>query len=587
MRQHVINIHTGTENLAPSGVSLGLGEIAVQHTPNEPALWIKMGTSEESEVYEKFIGKTEIISLFEEAKILGSGYTYSGLPYVYSSTTIADAYSALTNELIKDERVASAALNDLNERVTVLEANSGTSEEIEELKEYVQENEEIVAGALNNLNARVGTIETQMTGDFIPLTGYELLSGHSEEELTITEEDTVNLAFGKIQRQILDDEEAIAAGFNDLNNRVGEVEEAISHNTGVTILSGAVQNLSAGTMALSSDMYLLSAGTVSLNSRTSSLSSATQSLSASVMSISAKTSGVLTLNLNGVEQGKYCPSANTTIKLEAIQDVTGADVLLTGYELASGSTEEELAIVATDTVNEAFGKLQKQNYDNEAVIAGALNDLDGRVKALAADSGATQDIEVLSGLVAENKTDITVLSAYSKTINERQDEIIRQANEAIISLDLRIDNVSGSVETISGCVIGLSAAVATNEDSIEFLSGSVETCVDGLAELSGVVVTNVGSIEYLSGYVEEVEYVAATALNDLDTRVLGLDDSMGALDDRVTALEANSGTTQDLLTLSGAVVTKEFVIAQAFNDLNARIQQLEDMITQLNSRLGQ
>ena len=358
-KKHLINVHTSTGTTAPTSASLYLGEIAVQHTPNDPALWIKVGSAETSTEYEKFIGKTEIINLLEDTKILGSGYTYSGLSYINSSTTIADAFSALTNEMFKDEKVVAAALNDLNDRVDEISAATGDNTE---LLEYIQENEEVVAGALNNLNERVGVVETHMTGDYIPITGYQTATGTSEEELSLEETDTVNEALGKLQKQMLDNEESIAAGLNDLNTRLNNVDDIIAHNTGITQLSGAVQSFSAGTfytfgefwngLQNKADEYDLSL-----------VSGATSALSAFTQFLSGKTLGVLTLNLNGVQQGKYCPSATTTINLEAIQEVTGDDVLLTGYELATGTTEEELAIVATDTVNEAFGKIQKQNYE--------------------------------------------------------------------------------------------------------------------------------------------------------------------------------------------------------------------------------
>lgn len=118
--KHLINVHTSTGTTEPSGANLYLGEIAVQHTPENPALWIKMGTGETSEVYEKFIGSTEINNLISNVTTLGSGYTYSGIPYVNSSTTFADAYSALTNELIIDEETISAAFNDVNDRIIEL-----------------------------------------------------------------------------------------------------------------------------------------------------------------------------------------------------------------------------------------------------------------------------------------------------------------------------------------------------------------------------------------------------------------------------------------------------------------------------------
>ena len=381
-KKHLINVHTSTGTTAPTSASLYLGEIAVQHTPNDPALWIKVGTTQSSTEYEKFIGKTEITNLFQASTILGSGYTYSGLSYVNSATTIADAYSALTKELIDDELVIATALNNLNNRVDTLSGATGDNTEI---LEYVQENEEIVAGALNNLDKRLGTVETHMTGDYIPITGYMVASGSSEEELTLNDGDTVNEALGKLQKQMLDNEEAIAAGLNDLNTRLKNVDDVIAHNTGITQLSGAVQSLSSNIQSLSSATQSLSSATQSLSSDIQSMSSATRTLSSATQSLSSATQtyakATLTVNLNGVEQGKYAPqSGNTVIDLTAVTN--GSDVLLTGYELATGTTEEELAILATDTVNEAFGKIQKQNYDNEAVIAGALNNLDERITLL-------------------------------------------------------------------------------------------------------------------------------------------------------------------------------------------------------------
>lgn len=448
-KKHLINVHTSTGTTAPTSASLYLGEIAVQHTPNDPALWIKVGSSESSTEYEKFIGKTEITNLIQASNILGSGYTYSGIPYVNSATTIADAYSALTREMIDDEIVAASALNDLNDRVDAL--CGATVDNNTEILEYVQENEEVVAGALNNLNERIGTVETHMTGDYIPITGYMIASGSTEEELTLNEEDTVNEAFGKLQKQMLDNEEAIAAGLNDLNTRLENVDELIAHNTGVTQLSGAVKSLSAvtdyGFREAFGKIFSLSSNTISLSSATQALSSATINLSGAVNGVSAKTSGILTVNVNGTEQGKYCPSANTTINLEIIQEVTGDDVLLTGYELATGTTEEELAIVATDTVNEAFGKIQKQNYDNEAVIAGSLNDLDERVMALEANSGTSQDLDTLSGAVVAKEFVIAL------ALNDLRNKISELSGSTS-------NNNGGVVSSFSPAVFGRSADVS-------------------------------------------------------------------------------------------------------------------------------
>ena len=440
-KKHLINVHTSTGKTAPTNASLYLGEIAVQHTPNDPALWIKVGTSESSTEYEKFIGKTEITNLINQSNILGSGYTYSGLPYVNSATSLADAYSALTKELIDDEIVAASALNDLNTRVDAL--CGATVDNNAEILEYVQENEEVVAGALNNLNERIGTVETHMTGDYIPITGYMIASGSTEEELTLNEEDTVNEAFGKLQKQMLDNEEAIAAGLNDLNTRLENVDELIAHNTGVTQLSGAVKSLCAATLYEFGYVRDELDGKVDWNT----FNTTTDTLQDNINAVSAKTAGILTVNVNGSEQGKYCPSANTTINLEIIQEVTGDDVLLTGYELATGTTEEELAIVATDTVNEAFGKIQKQNYDNEAVIAGSLNDLDERVMALEANSGTSQDLDTLSGAVVAKEFVIAL------ALNDLRNKISELSGSTS-------NNNGGVVSSFSPAVFGRSADVS-------------------------------------------------------------------------------------------------------------------------------
>ena len=144
--QVLINLHTSTGTTAPSGASLQLGEIAVQHTPNSPALWIKMGSAQTSTEYEKFIGQTEILSIIEEtlgeAKILGSGYTYSGIPYVNSATSIADAYSALTNEIFSEMEIIKDSIVDNQDAISAITIGL-------RVKEYV------IAQALNDLNDRI------------------------------------------------------------------------------------------------------------------------------------------------------------------------------------------------------------------------------------------------------------------------------------------------------------------------------------------------------------------------------------------------------------------------------------------------
>ena len=426
------------------------------------------------------------------------------------------------------------------------------------LLDYIIDNEEVTAAALNDLNRRTLYFETHYTGEYIPITNYTLATGTTEEELILDEDDSINEAFGKIQKQILDNEEAVAAGLNDLNRRVNENAEAIAQNTGVTALSAAVMSFSSATHNRFENLQ------TSISSAFTNINV----LSGVVEGISAKTSGVLTINVNGEEQGKYSPSADTTVDLEIIQEVTGADVLLKGYELASGTTEEELAIVATDTVNEAFGKIQKQMYDNEAVIAGALNDLDERIHDIEAGGGTdnffdgaeydsntkrinfkhgneiktyidatdfikdgmVDNVEVTGGnLVITFNTDagkeaisIPLTSIFNPNNYYTKTEI-DALSSATVNMSGAVVNNQTNINTVSGDVISLSASVVTNKTNITNLSGSVVTLSGDVTALSASVVTNKENIESLSASLIDDELVIAAALNDLNSRVHDLE----------------------------------------------------------------
>ena len=490
---------------------------------------------------------------------------------------------------------------------------------------YVIDNEEVTAAALNDLNERVSTVETHMNGEYIYLTGYEEASDLTEDELIISEEDTVNSAFGKIQKQIIDDEEVISASLNDLNRRVLENAQAIAQNTGVTALSGAVLSLSAATHNKFENLEF------NLSSAFTNVNNSINILSGVVEEISGLTDGVLTIKLNGVEQGKYSPSADTMISLTAITEVTGADVLLTGYELSSGRTEEELAIVPTDTVNEAFGKIQKQFYDNEAVVANAINDLNDRVDAV---SGSVEDIyRLIENMGSGSSVNIANLSAATvalsaattaisteladcfdgaeyissaKTIIFMHGGVVKDSIDATAFIkDGMVDNVVVDVPTAGAhsgetCLIitfntdsgkeeidipvseifdpatlnELSASVVANEAKLTTISGDVialsATVIGNVAnfnELSASVVTNRENIESLSADIIDNEYVIAAALNDLNSRVWELSGRTVDLSNYYTKDEVYNKEEVDRKIASGGTFdpTQYYTTANTYN----------------------
>ena len=456
------------------------------------------------------------------------------------------------------------------------------------LKEHIDEVEEVIAGSLNDLNRRVGYFETHYTGEYIPLTGYEIASGLSEDELIIDDDDSVNEAFGKIQKQILDNEEAVAAGINDLFNRTEENARAIAaENSAVTILSAAVVSFSAAT---TNKFDEVNNNITNIQNNITWLRNDVSGLSAFTQFLSGHSLGVLTVNLNGVEQGKYCPSASTTLNLEAIQEVTGADVLLTGYELSTGTTEEELAIVATDTVNEAFGKVQKQVYDNEAVIAGALNDLNGRVIELSAAtislSGSvfngvnydtnTKRINFYNGSRVVDYVDATEFIKDGMLDDVR---VITSGGEQYLSFIFNTDSgketinikvsdfaalytAGNGISISSENAIGLKLAnkgdtsfIGVDGDGL-YLTG-ISAMGNSITNLSGSVVTNKNNITALS---------AATT---------GISTNLAALSAACVTMSGNINDNRtDINILSASIIDDELVIAAALNDLNRRVVEI-------------
>ena len=508
------------------------------------------------------------------------------------------------------------------------EFSATTDSKFRELSAWTEEIDEVTAGALNDLNNRVGTLETHFTGEYMPLTNYVMSEGITEEELLITEEDSVNDAFGKVQKQILDNEETTAAGLNDLNNRLVAAEDAIAHNTGVTALSAAVMSFSAATVNefndVHNDITQIENNVTNVNDRVTNLSSFTQYLSAHSL-------GMLTVNLNGVEQGKYCPSASTTLNLEAIQEVTGADVLLTGYEISTGTTEEELAVVPTDNVNEAFGKVQKQLYDDEAVTAGALNDLDSRVLEL---SGVVYDDElVIAAAFNDLNRRVTEISGNTGSLGDdvltgvSVDGVAQPVTDHVANIQISIPVVNSFFDGVEydtntkrinfyndttiidyvdatdfikdGMLNNVEVVTVAGETYLRFTFNTdagkeaIDIKVSDFAALyeagSGVSITNDNVINLKLANKGDSSYIKldgdglyltgvsamAGEIQALSAATTGIEVDLRALSAACVTMSGDINENRtDIDSLSASLIDDEFVIAAALNDLNRRIVEI-------------
>lgn len=419
-----------------------------------------------------------------------------------------------------------------------------------EIYEYIDRKDAEEASARTeadeDLQEQIDEIVEHMTGEFIPLDNYEIATGSTMEELEVNSGDTVNEAFGKIQKQILDNEEAVAASLNDLNDRIEE-------------LSGATEQ---------------------------SVSDLWDAINAT----SAATNGVLTLSVNGTEQGKYCPSADTAINLEVIQEVTGADVLLTGYEIASGRGED-LQVLDTDNVNEAFGKIQKQIIDNELVISSAFNDVNNRLNEVSGNvadmeekideiegnmiTGVSIDgvLQPVVGNVVNLEIDVPVVANFfdyaaydsnDKNIYFKHGgsggTIVSTIDATDFIKDGMVDNVVIGVPT-AGTHSGETCLIITfNTDAgKEAIEIPVADIFDPatLNELSASVISNQNKIAAVSG---DVIALSAAVVGDVANL------------DALSASVVNNRNDIDLL--SGTILDNELVVASALNDLNDRIEEL-------------
>ena len=476
---------------------------------------------------------TSAYSFYEADEALDTNlWNLSGMVIELSAGTLqlsADTYNAI-------KALSGDVINYVDDSVRNLSGDvisyvdnlvSGFGEDILALSARCNDIEEITAAGLNDLNDRVSVVETHLTGDYITLQGYEPVTGGTS---VIDDDDTVNEALGKLQKQVTDIAES--AGGN------------------IAELSGAVVSFSAATYDTFGDVY------ETINNNHNELIV----LSGVVEEISAKTSGLLTIKLNGEEQGKYCPSASTTIELHAIQEVTGEDVLLTGYEKATGSGEDELTILPTDNVNEALGKLEKRADDNELVIAAAFNDLNDKIHDLAGssfdgaeyDSGTKKINFYASGVVVDSIDasdfikDGMLDNVQVVTISgEKYLRFTFNTDAGKETIDIKVSDFAGLYTAGSGITVSDSNEISVkladkgDTDFIKldgdglYLTGITDMSSD-LRELSAATVHIEGDLYEFSGAVVSKEIVIAAAFNDLNDRVLELEDGAEMLDHAVT-----------------------------------------------------
>lgn len=430
-KKHLINVHTSTGTTAPTAADLRLGEIAVQHTSENPALWIKMGNTESSAVYEKFIGSTEITNMLEDSKILGSGYTYSGIPYVNSSTTLADAYSALTREMIDDEKVVAAALNDLNGRVIEISGNTP------DMTNYYDKGE-----VEHIISVSGGTDVSPLSGAVMSLSaGTIALVGSSAASVFSSAKTYTDSKIGKL-------------------DSTGHTSDSGHYLTSVTITDGIITAVGEKPVPGETDITTATSGNGNVISnltvtghQITMVKGVTAATSAQVSTLSAATHAHIAngnIHVTGAQKTAWTNGANS-----GASAYTG----VTQLSGAVGSLEDEVAKIAVTavTVSGTGNAVVAATYSDSALTLGK-----GNVQAVISDL-ATIRSNAASGMQAYN--DVRSLSAATTGISQTLNTVSGAAHNKITALSAATTGMGQGLSNLSAAT--LSAVTAKGDNYID------------------------------------------------------------------------------------------------------------------------
>ena len=295
---------------------------------------------------------------------MGSGYTYSGIPYVNSATTISDAYSAVTKILIDlsgtvedDEYAIAAAFNDVNNRLIALSGNSFDPAPLSASVVSNQQNITALSAATTGLSGDLGELSastTGLSGAVVAISAAMadikvdmiLGSGYTYSAIPYVNSATqLADAYSALTNEFIKTERAAAEAMNDLNDRI--IELSASTGAGAEPLSAAVISLSAavvtisgnsgaGAEPLSASVISLSAGTVAISNNLASLSGGAES-KITVLS-GATTAHTATTIPNGTSSQMHLPVVSASDNGKILRIVNGAWTLVDPVTIYNGTT---------------------------------------------------------------------------------------------------------------------------------------------------------------------------------------------------------------------------------------------------------
>lgn len=348
---HLVHVKSNVLDKAPSASTINYGEIAVNYNADSPALYIR----DDDDNIVKFISEP----YFE--KIVGTGVTEND----------GETFTPLSEIIQQDEETIAAAFNDLNERkadksyvdeavssITIdvdTELDSGSTNPVENRAIYqvIIDNEEVTAAALNDLEER------KADKSYVD----EAISASTMQVDDQLDSASTNPLENRVIYQILEeDEEAIAAAINDLNDRLDNISFDLDDHldSGST---NAVMN-SAITMAILEDEEAIAGALNDLNERKADKDYVDELVSSITIDVDSE---IVSGSTNPVEnQAIYNALRQNEMVMAASLNNLNSRIII------SGVTENGSGNVVTSTT--LYRKELKVNYGNlTAGDVGALS----------------------------------------------------------------------------------------------------------------------------------------------------------------------------------------------------------------------
>lgn len=441
-RKHLINVHTSTGTTAPTGASLYLGEIAVQHKATDPALWIKVGAAESSTQYEKFVGEKAVTSAISQA--VSSSLT--GVSMNGSEVSVANNVAALGTVITAETQLSTATTGTgnvvgsiavSNHKITSTMFSAASADQISKLSGATQSH--TANTTAHTTDAEKTRWNNAWTSGISAYTKVEALSAAT----TGISSNLSKLSAGTIALVASSAATVFSSAKTYTDNEIGKLDstghtsDASHYLTSVTITNGIIT--AVGEAAVPSETSITTATTGDGN----------------VISNITATGHQLTL-VKGVTAATSAQVS--TLSAATHSHVTNGDIHVTAAQKTNWTNS------GTSGANAYVGYIAHSANTGIHVTTAEKNTWNGKQDAIS--DLATIRNNALSGASAYTRVD--ALSAATTAINQTLNTVSAASHNKITSLSAATTGISKSLTDLSAVTL---TAVTANGDS--YLDASV------------------------------------------------------------------------------------------------------------------